>query len=718
MSESRLDIWKKRLAESDKEFDAERDKMDSREKLYSGVHEITAMSERDKATTAPHCRNIIFENIESMVSSSIPQPKVTPRCEGDEKLADIIERFLRNELDRLPFEEINDMAERTVPIQGGVGFLIDWDNSARTHSTVGEVTVSEIHPKQFGPQPKVYTSVADMDWFIVKLPTTKETVRRKYGVELSEEGESEPELRGTETGGTSDDAVTQYIGYERGENGGINKYSWVNETELEDLEDYQARRLPTCARCGRIKPMSGQIINSIVEKSLTEAPEEENAAAGLLMAQRMADGYMSGSDTEDGAILGDIEYAAGEPIEPVRYDGGACPWCGGTEWTEEIQEYEQVLLPMRTQSGLDIPGEYADTDENGMPVMRPTLIPFYKPDVFPIVIQKSVSVFGQLLGNSDVDMIRDQQNTTNRVETKILERLIDAGSVITLPDDATKFHIDSKEHKKYYVKDAASKSLIDMYTFSGDVSSEMVFLNQVYEEARQILGITDSYQGRTDKTATSAVAKQFAAAQSAGRLESKRVMKDAAYARIFELMFKFWLAYSDEPRPISYKDSEGKTRFEEFNRYDFLKQDEDGVYYWNDQFLFSCDSSAPLASNREAMWQETRLNLQTGAFGDPTNTETLILFWAKMEMLHYPGASETKKYLEDKLLREQQAAAMQTGDAAQSGGQAFMGGRTALGIDPRMLDEVDRIAERDAVNSLTGNDLKAERAGVRERGRY
>ena len=47
------------------------------------------------------------------------------------------------------------------------------------------------------------------------------------------------------------------------------------------------------------------------------------------------------------------------------------------------------------------------------------------------------------------------------------------------------------------------------------------------------------------------------------------------------------------------------------------------------------------------------MNLQTGAFGDPKQTETLILFWGKMEMLHYPGAGETKKYLEDRLQREQ-----------------------------------------------------------------
>ena len=141
-------------------------------------------------------------------------------------------------------------------------------------------------------------------------------------------------------------------------------------------------------------------------------------------------------------------------------------------------------------------------------------------------------------------------------------------------------------------------------------------------------------------------------------MESKRIMKNAAYAQLFELMFKLQLAYADEPRPVTYKDSKGETIYAEFNRYDFLEQDSDGQWYWNDQFLFDCDTSTPLASNREAMWQETRQNLQTGAFGDPAATDTLILFWGKMEMLHYPGAASTKKYLEEKLQREQEQAAL------------------------------------------------------------
>ena len=119
-------------------------------------------------------------------------------------------------------------------------------------------------------------------------------------------------------------------------------------------------------------------------------------------------------------------------------------------------------------------------------------------------------------------------------------------------------------------------------------------------------------------------------------------------------MFKFKLAYADEPRPVVSRDFKGRAQYGEFNRYDFLKQDANGEWYWNDRFLFSCDSSSGLSQNRQAMWEETRNNLTTGAFGDPSSLKTLILFWNKMELLHYPGAGETRAYLEEELRNQQQ----------------------------------------------------------------
>ncbi|MGM9601405.1 MAG: hypothetical protein ACI3W5_07460 [Faecousia sp.] len=658
----RLALWQSRLAQSDAAFSGEIAKMDQREKLYRGNNELKPLVPGDTTRSGDflktsHVRNIIFENIESQVSTLVPQPKVTPRRKKDEHLARTIEHFLRNELDRLPTEAINDMAERTVPVQGGVGYLVEWDNSQRTHTTVGEICMSMIHPKQMAPQPGVYTSVEDMDWFIVKEPTTKSTVKRKYGVDVYDESESEPDIRGVETATVTDEALTQYIGFEKAAGGGLNKFSWVNDKILEDLENYQARRQPVCTKCGRVRPLPGQVISNTNEESAGADDSGEQMAAGMMLAQKLA-GMQMEADIPDATMDG---VGFGDGSKPVKYDGGACPWCGCEKFEDEVQEYERIMLPIKTARGTTIPGMHPGVDESGLPTLVPTLVPFYCPDMYPIIVQKSVSVFGQFLGNSDVDAIEDQQNTVNRLEQKIIDRLMKAGTRITMPDRPD-LRTDPVDGERWYLDSAAEKQMIDVLDFSGNLQYEMAYLEQVYQESRQILGVTDSFQGRRDPTATSGVAKEYSAAQAAGRFESKRAMKLSAYAQIFEMMFKLALAYSDEPRPVSFKNFRGETEYEEFNRYDFLEQDADGSYFWNDQFLFSIDGASPLASNREAMWQETRMNLQTGAFGDPTSTETLILFWDKMDALHYPGAGQTKQYLEAKLQQErmlQQEMALQ-----------------------------------------------------------
>lgn len=712
----KLEVWQSRLAESDAAFKDEVAKMDERERLYNGDNTLrplvpgdTKKSGRPKKTS--HVRNIIFENIESQVSSSIPQPKVTARYKEDEPLAEIVERFLRNELDRLPFEAMNDMAERTVPIQGGVGFLTEWDNTKRTHRTVGELVETMIHPKQFAPQPGVYTGIEDMDWFIVKIPTTKAAVKREFGVNVDDESESEAEVRSPTTEGTTRDAITRYVGFARNDKGGIDRYSWVNDIELEDLENYQARRQPVCAKCGRVRPLPGQIIHSAVPDMLGNLlPDPERGFQGSLIPPELAAERMAAGQEVAAMLAGQLMDGEGEgleripvepgelPVEPEKYRGGPCPWCGCDEFTDKEQEAEQVMVSIKTAAGTEIPGASPGFDEDGRPAMKPTLIPFYKPDMFPIILQRSVSVYGKLLGNSDVDVIRDQQNTVNRLEQKIIDRLIKAGTRVTLPNRAD-LRMDTEDGERWYIDKPAEKNLIDVYTFSGDLQYELLYLSNVYEEARQILGITDSFQGRRDATATSGKAKEFSAAQAAGRLESKRTMKNAAYAAMFEMMFKFYLAYSDEPRPVIYKDSEGETKYQEFNRYDFLKKDADGNYYWNDQFLFSCDSTAPLASNREALWQETRMNLQTGAFGDPAATDTLILFWTKMEELHYPGAASTKAFLEERLAREQQAAAQRAQMAQLQAGRQ-MGGQQTAGIPAGLAQAVERRAKQDAMAAI------------------
>ena len=678
-SKDKLKMWQDRLATNEAAYQPELDKMNKRENLYKGDRKLRDLVPGEKKCEAVHVRNIVAELVEAQVDSAIPSPKVTARYEKDQHLAKVIEDMLRNEIDRLPFEAMNDQMERTVPIQGSGEWLVEWDNTKRTHTTVGELSVSLLHPKQVIPQDGVYSGIEDMDYVIVKIPQTKTFIERRYGVTVEDEGESEPEIKGN-AGGESNDLVTQYIGYYRNDKGGIGKYSWVNDIQLEDMEDYQARRLKRCKKCG-------QVVNEDLQ------PMEP---------------------TPDGT----------PPTEERKKRKGVCPFCGSTSFEETEEEYEELTQDVMRSDGSVIPAVASEEqqpllDDMGMPsidpftgmpameiVRTPTRIPYYKPDVYPVMQQKSVSVYGQFGGDSDVDKIADQQNTTNRLSAKIIDKLLKSGSYITLPDDCY-IEVDAEDCKVIRPGSPDKMQLINTFDLQGNTQQDTQYLQQVYEEARQQIGITDSFQGRKDTTATSGKAREFAAAQSAGRLESKRRMKDAAYAALYEAMFKFKLAYTDEPRPVVSQDKHGQTVYESFNKYDFLEQDANGEWFWNDQFLFSCDTSSSLAQNREAMWQETRMNLQSGAFGNPQDINTLILFWTKMALLHYPGAEDTLEYLQEmqaqqqmqqqqqmmmeqqqqqmQAQQQQQAAQMQRQDQARQAAQAAQLQQAKLGLDREKL---------------------------------
>lgn len=242
-----------------------------------------------------------------------------------------------------------------------------------------------------------------------------------------------------------------------------------------------------------------------------------------------------------------------------------------------------------------------------------------------------------IYGISEARILLEAQDASNKVLTKAFGKTMKSGAVITKPEKA-KFSDKDDDMKVIGLRSAEEAAMIQAKQIMADTSQDLVMASLLYESGRSTSGVTESFQGKTDNNAVSGKAKQFAAAQSAGRIESLRVMKAAAFSGLYELVFKYLLAFSDEERKYVRVLSDGKAKEECWNKYMFLDKDKYGQVYYRDDFHFDSDPASTLSQNRVQMWQETLDKFSMGAFGNPQDPRVLKTFWNVMESLQYPLA--------------------------------------------------------------------------------
>ena len=299
----------------------------------------------------------------------------------------------------------------------------------------------------------------------------------------------------------------------------------------------------------------------------------------------------------------------------------------------------------------NIYGESADT----LQISSEIKIPYYVPRLFPIVIRKNTSGEKSLLGQSDCDYIRPEQQAINKVESRILKKLLRAAVTPVVPEDATVSVNNSVFGQVIKMKPGESVAQYGKVDTTPDISQDIAEAERLYDHAKRVIGISDAYQGiDTGSANESGYAKQLRISQATGRLESKRKMKHTAYARIDKLIFMLHLAFADEPRRLSFKDAFGKIHEAEFNRYDFIEYDRKRCeYYYDDAYEFSVDLNGGNEYQREALWQRNLENLKAGTLGDPSNPATLLRYWQCQERAHYPYARENVEYFESSTSEEE-----------------------------------------------------------------
>ena len=399
-------------------------------------------------------------------------------------------------------------------------------------------------------------------------------------------GIKDSELDGAEyeLGGESDsgDAVTLIVAFYRDEDGEIGKFVFSGGLTLFDMPKYYRRKIKVCKKCGETEEDCRCEKKSFIDKDEIF----EHLSSDILL--RDGTKILSSSPLLDEGRL-------------ISSDGGFA--------------------------------------------MKKTEIPYYTPSSFPIVIRKNTSFGDALFGQSDCEYIRPEQQAINKLESRILQKLLRAAITPIVPEDASISINNSVFGQVIKMKPGESASQYGKVDTTPDISQDIAEAERLYEHSKRILGISDALQGLDAYTPESGYARQLKISQASGRLESKKKMKHTAYAKIDRLIFEQYLAFADEPRSLVFKDAYGRVHNSEFNRYDFIEYDlQSGEYYYDDSYLFSVDLNGGAEYQREALWERNLENLKAGTLGDPSRTVTLLRYWQCQERAHYPYARENVEY--------------------------------------------------------------------------
>ncbi len=425
-------------------------------------------------------------------------------------------------------------------------------------------------------------NIDDMEYCFLRFTTTRGELTRKYGIPEDECGTAELECEYSE-GNTSTDAVNVITCFYRDENGEIGRYIFSGDLVLSDLPEYYMRKRTLCTFCQK----EPELCRCKKKKYFNENITTESISTSAL-----------------------IQYGVHSSMYANRSFSGLCDLISG------INEPEL------------------------------TEIPYYVPKHFPIVIRKNTSSENSLFGQSDCDYIRPEQQAINKIESRILQKLLRAAITPVVPEDASITVGNSVFGQVIKMKPGESASQYGKVDTTPDISQDIAEAERLYDHAKRVVGISDAYQGiDTGSVNESGVAKQLRINQATGRLESKRKMKHTAYARLDKIIFSLYLAFADEPRRLTYKDAYGRVHDTEFNRYEFIEYDAvKGGYYYDDSYLFTVDLNGGNEYQRESMWQRNLENLKAGTLGDPEDPVTLLRYWQCQERAHYPHARENVEY--------------------------------------------------------------------------
>ena len=320
-----------------------------------------------------------------------------------------------------------------------------------------------------------------------------------------------------------------------------------------------------------------------------------------------------------------------------------CPVCGSKKL-----KYVPVKQEVLTENLVLIPNEYKEEPE--VVIRAGEKIPFYLVRQLPFVPYRRVSVVNSIYGVSEVELVLENQDLINKFYNKAEKKSLQSKTWVT-KSSQTDINNDSEEEITIVSTDSPEEcNAIQVKQILSDINEEITQAQVMYDVAKSTTGVSDTDQGKADPTARSGKAKQLQLQASASREASPTTLRNLAYSGVYELIFKYMLAYCDEPRIFVSLLPDGTKNQQQWSKYMFLARDEYGQFYYKDDYAFSVDTATEITQDRASMWQMIDNDFINGAMGtsiDPLRA--LKMYWQMKNQYGYPLAKYALDFIDEQI---------------------------------------------------------------------
>ena len=310
---------------------------------------------------------------------------------------------------------------------------------------------------------------------------------------------------------------------------------------------------------------------------------------------------------------------------------------------------------------------------------------------------KRIGVPKSLYGISEVEVMLEDQDLINKFLNKAEKKSSKSKAYVTKLKDT---HISDKSDELAFVEVESPQEgqSIQIKQVVADITEEITMAQMLYDVAKSTVGITNTDQGKADRTATSGKAKQLQMAASAQRNDAPNTLRNLAYSGVYELIFKNMLAFSDEERSFVKLLPDGSQKEEVWSKFMFLSRDDNGDFYYRDDFAWSVDTASEITQDRATMWQLIDNDFLNGTMGTATDpNRALKMYWSMKEQMGYPLAKYALAFLksaEQHLPAQIEQALVNNPEAVQ----------LALSF----------IQDTQIANGLSGTNVAGQQGGARE----